>query len=1149
MGSRTDGVAKKLQASRAVLLGGKYPIFLHAKATWLGTVNSITATDPNGNKAVMMLDDPFTPIKELSSMPRIFELKMTASPDDESGIDRHQIVLRFEDRETNEFIQRSMTLSFREHDKRGHISHQARSNLKVDTSISDDAIEKKHEGGDKVWTLVDCLRFKDTHDTVTDITAFEVEKGAITFLNKLYFYHVRCEDTDTVFQFMNAYSSERIEIWLTREHLDRCQNLAKASKMLLSICQAHPELRKLMFKLPESVTVNSKEQNADTVRENLKIFASKGFVPITNTENRVAVNIKEANINSREGLVVQFSEASKRAIISGHTEKLVAHTDRPLTKDEKAAAEFSKAIHSTTPSLRRAISSRKARREKLKKSLTADPTLFDLEGVEAESTKIGSLGSETPSVTSGMRDVFVPGMDDPKKTLNTDLKLTSTALKEPHPVDGMKAPGKGLIPTQKSHKGAKAAIEEKKDAEVGDDKAGAEDKLVHDGGEADDVSVLSMESQEKDTGKVRSATDSPKRENRKSITEAQTKQALERNDSMEGGSLDGDDIDSDEEAAAVEASGKSKKEERRLARKKAMKAKLEKSQNAVTSSLQFDEEDEEAKKKERERKKKEARAKMMAERAKMEALAKERKRAKGEHDDDADAVGESKDVKADEGAGKKKRKQTKKAAIDAAVFLKHQEARSQASEYLSERAKNVKKQLRIEEATQYLKARANAAKLDALEKEQEIKAEAALKEAEEKLANSKLGKFSKKMSLIKKGGKKLLSKLKSRSKDADEDTSAVGESSVTGNSADEATVTVKDSTIADGDLEDSAGEDAEVATALETAAEAEADAEACVAAEAEEKEAPETEEERMERFKAAVLADAANKPKKVVLSRYPVFVKPKVQREPVKIDMFQKPTLSLRQQHKLRRPMSPSDLPQEALQSAEGLLSALRSYYARDHSPSRQFNSASEEVSHLASASPAASIPPIDLRGDAQENKKSESEPQENKKSESEPQENKKSESEPLDEAGANDETKSADAPVPDMTDTAESCVPSSTSAPSEGPVTEEKSQDAPATSNPPPADGVTAASKDKLTASEALNLVDSIITSPIKPPLGAALPHKPTAVMAKPLPVNALLTSSLFQEPPLTSVSVIRDSRIDNFLARKKQKRRPNRGRPSLKR
>ena len=82
---------------------------------------------------------------------------------------------------------------------------------------------------------------------------------------------------------------------------------------------------------------------------NLKIFASKGFVPITNTENRVAVNIKEANINSREGLVVQFSEASKRAIISGHTEKLVAHTDRPLTKDEKAAAEFSKAIHSTTP--------------------------------------------------------------------------------------------------------------------------------------------------------------------------------------------------------------------------------------------------------------------------------------------------------------------------------------------------------------------------------------------------------------------------------------------------------------------------------------------------------------------------------------------------------------------------------------------------------------------------------------------------------------------------------------------------------------------------------------------------------------------------------------------------------------------------------
>ena len=238
--------------------------------------------------------------------------------------------------------------------------------------------------------------------------------------------------------------------------------------------------------------------------------------------------------------------------------------------------------------------------------------------------------------------------------------------------------------------------------------------------------------------------------------------------------------------------------------------------------------------------------------------------------------------------------------------------------------------------------------------------------------------------------------------------------------ADEATVTVKDSTIADGDLEDSAGEDAEVASGLETAAEAEADAEACAAAEAEEKEAPETEEERMERLKAAVLADAANKPKKVVLSRYPVFVKPKVQREPVKIDMFQKPTLSLRQQHKLRRPMSPSDLPQEAFQSAEGLLSALRSYYARDHSPSRQFNSVFRGSFTSRFSFTRASIPPIDLRGDAQENKKSESEPQENKKSESEPQENKRATDEP-DEAGANDETKSADAPVPDMTDTAES--------------------------------------------------------------------------------------------------------------------------------
>ena len=53
----------------------------------------------------------------------------------------------------------------------------------------------------------------------------------------------------------------------------------KSVKMLLSICQAHPELRKLMFKLPESVTVNSKEQNADTVREKFENICKQGLRP------------------------------------------------------------------------------------------------------------------------------------------------------------------------------------------------------------------------------------------------------------------------------------------------------------------------------------------------------------------------------------------------------------------------------------------------------------------------------------------------------------------------------------------------------------------------------------------------------------------------------------------------------------------------------------------------------------------------------------------------------------------------------------------------------------------------------------------------------------------------------------------------------
>jgi tetratricopeptide (TPR) repeat protein len=934
-GGGAEGV-KKLVASRAVLLGGSHPVFLHAKASWLGTVNSITATDMHGVKAVLMLSDPFTPIKELSSLPRKFKLRMAANVIDD---DHHEIVLSFLDDTTNEFIQRSFTLTF-----------------------------KEEYGSGAALSPVRRLKFKDTHETITDITAFEVEKGAINFLDTLYFYHVRVEDEETIFAFTHPLTGKRVDILLRREHIDRSQNLVKASRMLLSVCQTHPELRQKVFDLPEGVASNSKESDADDVREGMKVFTSQGYVPIPHTDKRVTVIVKEGSVHARSGLVLEFKEANGRAIVSNHLEKVVAHHDRPLTKDEKAAIEYNKAVHSTKPALRRAKSSRKARRMELERAKTADKDLFDLSDVVVEKAhkerKDAGIASKVPSednsVSSAMRDMFVPGMDDHR--INTELEVTSNAEAG---ATGDVVAGKELLSKMsksdqaKQQKGgeepsspgrAAKKNESKKDIALriaAAKKAAAEaeesknkGKLEGDGGD-DEVSVLTVESSEKKGD----APTSPKPQERQERADPQSKNVPDGAGSLTGEEGE-EEEDSDEELVDGAISAKNRrKEERRLARKKAMKAKLEKGANTGSSSMmQFGEEDEEEKKKERERKKKAAREKMMQEKARMEALAKERRREREQAssltEDDLQDLGEKKTEK----SSKKQRKRAgEKAALDAAVFLKHQEARSNASEYLLERSRAARRKILSDETRSYLTARANAAKLQAMEMEQEQKMREEREAREEAGANSEIGKIGRKMMNLKRKGKKLVDTLKGRKgRKGDRDTETSDDASV--GREGEGSMAIPDS------MSHDSFDGTDIATAEEATASYAEDAEMAAIADSQEMTlggrgsesfngsagdqmampVQEEEEEEMDeeaRLRASV-AEAAKKPKPVQLSRYPVFIKPKIPHEPVKIDMFQKPTLSVRQQHKLRRPMSPSDLPESAFASAEGLITALRAYYS-----------------------------------------------------------------------------------------------------------------------------------------------------------------------------------------------------------------------------
>ena len=98
-GARKD-ITSKMQSTVGVLLGGIHPVMLTAKATWMGTVNSLIATDLQGRRAVLPLHFPFTPLKERSIEPRKLKLKLSSHPDVDNGVDRHIVSIKFEDSET-----------------------------------------------------------------------------------------------------------------------------------------------------------------------------------------------------------------------------------------------------------------------------------------------------------------------------------------------------------------------------------------------------------------------------------------------------------------------------------------------------------------------------------------------------------------------------------------------------------------------------------------------------------------------------------------------------------------------------------------------------------------------------------------------------------------------------------------------------------------------------------------------------------------------------------------------------------------------------------------------------------------------------------------------------------------------------------------
>jgi len=911
-GERSD-ITKKMRDTVGVVLGGLHPLILSAQATWLGTVNSISATNAHGDTTTLKLQHPFTPMAEYTTHPRKLKLVLSAKPDEINKVDRHLLKLRFNDQETGQFVEREMTLSFREHDAAGKLLHTASVGHKEDDV---DELDKKLEKeGKRVWTLGDSLRFHDTHDTVTDISEISVEKGGLSFQEKSFLYTVRNEANETVVAILQVSTDRRAEFRMTREHFDRSRHLRKSVQMLIEISVKHPQVASAFF--PSMVSDNN-----------------VGVISIPGSVKKFRLQIQNADPTSIQGMVVNVKETSGMAIMASHFEKVVEHIAKPMSSEEKLQIEHDEAIGSTSLAklrLKRVSNIRQNRTATLIKKLSENPGEFDYSDVAKveKAVVVAQRATDDVSVDSAFKDVAdgtAPDqhghnvrMTKSEDELKEDFERRQTeALQKPKTPDGH-------VSRKDSHKDIKQRELEEKNAEEAlhhqadvAEKSGVDEKgeisgvskgplskskskklPVGDGAESqDDMSQLSQDDlddsniflENSATGQVEDEEGNP----------------IDAEEGSEGDGSEGDEDDSPNPKKKKGGDKKPKKskkardkEARDKARKSAMKARLE--QSGGLGHMHFvDDEDEEAKKKDREDKKRIQREKMAVEKAKLLALAAERKAKQAAGPITAEAVKEE--------SPKKKKKAQKKAALDAAVFLKHQEARLDASEYLLHRARSLKVKIGTEENSKWLLSYSMKARGVCDELEDTARMDAALAEAEgKKRVKTPLGATAMAVGKFKKKGK-LGAKLRKTKAEADAED-------------------VEDATMAtEGSLELSVGGDVATVTG---------DSEMKISVEGEfmglnlengfsptevqEKANKEEEEEDMILYV---------KPKKPVLSKYPAFKKPIVMRKRVgKIEMHHKPTMSNKQKQRMLRPLEPNDLPSSAFASAEGLLAALRLHY------------------------------------------------------------------------------------------------------------------------------------------------------------------------------------------------------------------------------
>ncbi len=990
MGGRKD-LNKKMVARECLILGGKHPVFLTAKANWLGTVTNVIATDMEGHRAIMQLHHTFTPTKETASIPRKFKLRMVCSKDAE--VDRHNVTLRFEDESTGEYIERSMSLSWREHDASGHVLHRQSTRMlkeglseDVDDGKLEQDLEKKHSHGEE-WRLVDSLRWKDTKETVSDISEIEVEKGGIFFQNAFYMYQIRLEELETIIGLLQVSTDKRVEFRCPREHLDRSRNLKKFIVTLLSLMSQQTDIKSTF-----GMTCPAGEEET-----------TDGMIAIPATDLKVRLLIESKDPSNIDGMIVRLKEMYGRPLLSGHLEKLVPHLERQLTIQEMSMQQRASDTHDSSMKavLRRAKTMHRERKAALKRMKTEDPSAFDLSDVNVAVTR-SSYNQDTVAHKSGkaVRSGATPDKAFQKSPSKTKSDPTAAATSTETGPEGAISQSEAA-PTEATERKETTTTPTAGDIKVIGVENTSEDVQQRNSDQNDDISVVSM--------------DSGLKEDPHQLTTTATRTSHESDDEEE----------EEEDAFFAGASPKSKKkktkkekgkDERNKARKKAMKEKLEAGLNS-SLTLMFDDggdAGEEARQKERDRKKAEARKKMAQEKAKMEALVRERSRKKTqENKSEVGGVTVSKEEK-----GKSGRKTQKAASLDASIFLKHQEDRFHSSEYLLKRASDAKHKIRTEESFDYLKKRSTKAIMEV--KAEVKKEEARLKKVSESKGedddgNTKkdgFGKLGRKAVLSSKAKgkfKKALTKKKGgaggdgdESVASDSDTSPSKKMVKKGKfgtkkrrgsfESDDGGQSTQDEGAEDGALSRQASEDREDMSPSEemmTGATGEVESAAGEGVEREDltgmgmptlgETRDEGHDDALDDYErslqdvdgSSALAQAdidalgispslletdvtmkstkastsildqdgppefIPPPKKTVkLDRYPVFKKPVPRRERLGvINMFKPPTLSYRQQQRLRRPLELHELPPSAFGSADGLLAALRKHYSGEGIP------------------------------------------------------------------------------------------------------------------------------------------------------------------------------------------------------------------------